>query len=164
MLFPCTNNIVEYEALVNVMKIAIEWCVDELKVFGDSQLVINQVNNTYQTKDKKLVPYKWMVDDLWKYFTHITFQQVPWVDNKEVDVMVTLASMLQIPENDFWLEFLVETLSYPTYDTPESHMILLNPRWYASSLDIPHLATTIYTPIFVNRLFQTLTPKIRNVT
>ena len=36
LLFPCTNNIVEYEALINGMKIAIEWQVDELKIFGDS--------------------------------------------------------------------------------------------------------------------------------
>ena len=40
LLFPCTNNIAEYEALINGMKMAIEWHVDELKIFGDSQLVI----------------------------------------------------------------------------------------------------------------------------
>lgn len=74
MLFPCTNNIAKYEALINDMKIAIEWWVDELKVFGDSQLVINQVNEKYQIKDDKLVPYKRMVNDLWRYFVHITFQ------------------------------------------------------------------------------------------
>ena len=58
MLFPCINNIIEYEALVNNMKMAIEWHVDELKIFGDLHLVINQVSNVYQTKDDKLVPYK----------------------------------------------------------------------------------------------------------
>ena len=52
---------------------AIEWHVDELKIFGDSQLVINQVNDVYQTKDDKLVPYKRMVDDLGKYFVQISF-------------------------------------------------------------------------------------------
>lgn len=73
ILFPYTNNIIEYESLINGTKIAIEWCVDELKVFGDSQLIINQVNYVYQTKDDKLVPYKRMVDDLKQYFTHISF-------------------------------------------------------------------------------------------
>ena len=72
-MFPCTNNIAEYEALINSMKIVAEWRVDQLDVFGDSQLVINQVNDIYQTKDEKLVPYKCMVDDLKKYFAHITF-------------------------------------------------------------------------------------------
>ncbi|MDF3681073.1 hypothetical protein P3S38_29290 [Enterobacter hormaechei] len=54
----------------------------------------------YQTKDEKLIPYKRMVDDLKKYFAHITFQQVPRVDNKAADVMGTLVSLLQMPEND----------------------------------------------------------------
>ena len=29
------------------MKIAIEWWADELNIFGDSQLIINQVNDVY---------------------------------------------------------------------------------------------------------------------
>ena len=66
ILFPCTNNIAEYEALINGMKIAAEWRVDQLNIFGDSQLTINQVNDVYQKKDKKLIPYKYMVDDMKK--------------------------------------------------------------------------------------------------
>ena len=113
------NNIVEYEALINGMKIAAKWQVDQLNVFGDSQLIINQVNDIYQTKDEKLLPYKRMVDDMKQYFSHITFQQVPRADNKAADAMATLASLLQMPENDLRHEFLVDTLHYPTYDTPK---------------------------------------------
>ncbi len=105
------------------MKIVAEWRVDQLDIFGDSQLVINQVNDVYQTKDEKLIPYKHMVDDLTKYFVHITFQQVPRADNKAADAMATLASLLQMPENDLRHEFLVEALHYPAYDTPDSKMI-----------------------------------------
>jgi len=47
LLFPCTNNIVEYEALVIGLKMAAEWQIKELHVYGDSQLVINQVNDDY---------------------------------------------------------------------------------------------------------------------
>ena len=101
MLLPCTNNITKYEALVNGIKMDIEWHVDELKIFGDSQLVINQVNNVYQTKDDKLVPYKRMVDDLCKYFVQVSLQQVPKAENKAVDAMETLASLLQMSKNDF---------------------------------------------------------------
>ena len=93
-LFPCTNNIVKYEALVNGMKMTIEWHVDELKIFGYSQLVINQVNDVYEIKDDKLIPYKIMVDDLHKYFVQVSFQQVPRVGNKAFDAMATLASLL----------------------------------------------------------------------
>ena len=70
-LFPCTNNVAEYEALLNGVKL--EWRITKLHIFGDSQLVINQVNNEYQTKDDKLVPYKKLVDSLWNYFTFFTF-------------------------------------------------------------------------------------------
>ena len=64
--------------------------MDVLKVFKDSELVIHQVNNVYHMKDDKLVPYKRMVDDLRKYFAHITFQQVPSSENKVVDVWLHL--------------------------------------------------------------------------
>ena len=36
IMFPCTNNIAEYEALINGMKIVVEWRVDQLNIFGDS--------------------------------------------------------------------------------------------------------------------------------
>lgn len=95
ILFPCTNNIAEYEALVNGIKLAIEWKVVELHKYGDSQLVINQINNTYQTQDEKLMPYKRMVDDFKKYFAFVSFQQIPRSVNRAADAMATLAS---IPE------------------------------------------------------------------
>lgn len=94
LLFPCTNNIVEYEALTNGLKMAIEWNITELHIYGDSQLIINQVNEQYQTKDDKLVPYKKMVDSLRRYFTFVTFQQIPRAENKAADAMATLASLL----------------------------------------------------------------------
>lgn len=64
ILFPYTNKIVEYEAVINGMIIAIELKVDEFHIYGDSQVVINKVNDVYQTKDDKLLPYKRMRDDL----------------------------------------------------------------------------------------------------
>lgn len=54
LMFPYTNNVVEYEALIIGIKVAIEWKITELQVYGDSQLVINQVNDDYHMKDDKL--------------------------------------------------------------------------------------------------------------
>ena len=36
LLFPCTNNIVKYEALTNGLNMAIEWRIMELHIYGDS--------------------------------------------------------------------------------------------------------------------------------
>jgi ribonuclease HI len=44
--FECTNNTVEYEALVQGLKKAIELNIKELKVFGDSEIIVRKVKNT----------------------------------------------------------------------------------------------------------------------
>eukprot|EP01018_Ginkgo_biloba_P014826 Gb_24854 [translate_table: standard] len=73
----CTNNMAEYEALISGLKLAIQWNIRHLLVMGDSQLIIKQVNDEYQTKDKKLIPYKRMVDSFKLYFAQIQFERVP---------------------------------------------------------------------------------------
>ena len=41
--FECTNNVVEYEALIQGMKKAIDLGVNDLKVYGDSEIIVKQV-------------------------------------------------------------------------------------------------------------------------
>jgi len=50
--FPSSNNTVEYEALINDLRIAVELGIRRLNVRGDSQLVVNQV-----MKDAKMKAY-----------------------------------------------------------------------------------------------------------
>lgn len=123
LMFPCTNNMAEYEALVTGIKMEVEWKITDLNVYGDSQLIINQVNNDYQTKDEKLMPYKCIVDDFKKYFVSIHFEQVPLLKNKAVDAMATIASLLEIPEKHERYKFLVEQLYTPAYEDPQSQLI-----------------------------------------
>jgi ribonuclease HI len=55
--FPASNNVAEYEALVNGLRIAIELGVRRLDVRGDSQLVIDQVMKNSQCRDPKMEAY-----------------------------------------------------------------------------------------------------------
>ena len=48
--YSATNNTIEYEALLTGIKLAIEVRAEHLKVYSDSQLVVNQVKGTYQVK------------------------------------------------------------------------------------------------------------------
>ena len=41
--FECTNNTAEYEALVQGLRKAIELKVSNLKVFGDSEIIVKQI-------------------------------------------------------------------------------------------------------------------------
>jgi ribonuclease HI len=42
--FPASNNAAEYEACLHGMRIAVELSVKRLYIYGDSSLVINQLN------------------------------------------------------------------------------------------------------------------------
>ena len=52
-----TNNAAEYEALLTGLKLAIEVRAEHLKIYSDSQLVVNQVKGMYQVKDPSIVKY-----------------------------------------------------------------------------------------------------------
>ena len=45
--FQASNNVAEYEALIAGLRLAKELRVRNLKVYSDSQLVVNQVNDAY---------------------------------------------------------------------------------------------------------------------
>ena len=61
-----TNNAAEYEALLTGLKLANEVRVEHLKVYSDSQLVVNQVKGTYQVKEKSIAQYVQKVRQLLK--------------------------------------------------------------------------------------------------
>lgn len=52
--FLYTNNIVEYEALLDGIKEALALNVKHLHIYGHSQLIIRQVTGVYQAKQDKL--------------------------------------------------------------------------------------------------------------
>ena len=43
--FECTNNTAEYEALVQGLRKTIELKVENLKVYGDSEIVVKHIRN-----------------------------------------------------------------------------------------------------------------------
>jgi ribonuclease HI len=55
--FPASNNVAEYEVLVNGLRIAVELGVRRLGARGDSQLVIDQVMKNSHCYDRKMEAY-----------------------------------------------------------------------------------------------------------
>ena len=45
---PCTNNEAEYEALIAGLELAIKMGIQDIRILGDSQLLINQVKGDYK--------------------------------------------------------------------------------------------------------------------
>ena len=60
------NNVAEYEALLTGLKLAIEVRAEHLKVYSDSQLVVNQVKGIYQVKEPSIIKYVQKVKHLLK--------------------------------------------------------------------------------------------------
>jgi ribonuclease HI len=46
--FECTNNQVEYEALLSGLEVLDDMGIDKVKIFGDSKLVVEQINEGSQ--------------------------------------------------------------------------------------------------------------------
>jgi len=63
LTFQVTNNIAEYEALTLDLNAAKDKGIRNLKVFGDADLIIQQVNKTFQAKHPRLKAYK---DEVWR--------------------------------------------------------------------------------------------------
>ena len=55
--YNATNNAVEYKTLLTGLKLAIKVRAERLKVYSDSQLVVNQVKGMYQVKEPSIAQY-----------------------------------------------------------------------------------------------------------
>ena len=55
--FPTTNNEVEYETLVVGLDLAIAVGATSVVVYGDSQVVMKQVNGDYECKGERMKKY-----------------------------------------------------------------------------------------------------------
>ncbi|XP_059635750.1 uncharacterized protein LOC132277926 [Cornus florida] len=90
--FPATNNKAEYKALLDGLRLANQLQVKCLKVFSDSQLVVNQVIGKYQPKEERMKTYKEAVESATRRFDQIKFHQVPQEENSEADELAIAAS------------------------------------------------------------------------
>jgi ribonuclease HI len=90
--FPASNNVVEYEALVNGLRIAIELGVRCLDARGDSQLVIDQVMKNSHCRDWKMEAYCDEVRRLEDKFYGLELNHVTRRYNETADELAKIAS------------------------------------------------------------------------
>ncbi|XP_058073130.1 uncharacterized protein LOC131221846 [Magnolia sinica] len=83
--------------------------------FRDSQLIINQTNDDWKTKDEKLIPYHVYLENLTEEFEEITFSYMTRAKNQFADALATLASMLEIPRGIVEWELIVELQEEPAF-------------------------------------------------
>ena len=80
-----TNNQAEYEAILKGLQLLHEVKAETVEVFGDSQLVINQLIGLYECKEETLKEYYNDCQKLIKGFLHVSFQHIPRTQNQEAN-------------------------------------------------------------------------------
>src|ERR1041385_6190228 len=83
--FPATNNEAEYEALLYGLRMAISLGIRRLMVFGDSDLVINQVMKERDIQSPTMTTYCVAVRKLEKRFDGLELHHIPRVKNQAGD-------------------------------------------------------------------------------
>ncbi|XP_049414734.1 uncharacterized protein LOC125877498 [Solanum stenotomum] len=88
----------EYQALILGLEMAVDMKQLQLQVFGDSELVINQLLGSYEVKKPELRLYHDYAQKLIRWLGDVTLQHVPRKENKKVDALAALASTLTLPD------------------------------------------------------------------
>ncbi|KAK1621128.1 hypothetical protein QYE76_026645 [Lolium multiflorum] len=98
-----SNNEAEYEALIHGMKMAKG--ATRLKIFGDSQLVAQQVMNQCDAVNDSMMAYKEVYNELEKLFDGCEVNHISRLSNDEADVLANIGSQcLEVPPGVFWEE------------------------------------------------------------
>jgi ribonuclease HI len=96
--FDATNNVTEYEALVLGLEVAKKMGVLHISVFGDSELVVQQIRKKYKTQHPRMRSYRnhvWdLIDNLFDAFC---ITAIPREQNQQADALATAASTLRPP-------------------------------------------------------------------
>jgi ribonuclease HI len=109
----CTNNNTEYEALVQGLKKSIDLNIKELKVFGDSEIIIGKVKNNIHCKSPQLINYQQEVHILIDHFEAFNVTVVPRKKNTLDDALATATSRLSPLEDYEASRFTMELLYKP---------------------------------------------------
>jgi ribonuclease HI/transposase InsO family protein len=116
--FPASNNVAEYEALVNGLRITVELGVRRLDARGDSQLVIDQVMKNSHCRDRKMEAYCDEVRHLEDKFYGLELNHVARQYNEIADELAKIASgRTAVPPNVFSRD--IYQPSVKINDTPE---------------------------------------------
>jgi ribonuclease HI len=98
LLFPASSNAAEYEALIHGLNIAISLGIKILMVYGDSLVVISQINKEWDCSNDSMGKYCTAIRKLEDRFEGLEFHHVERERNAMADALSKLgSSRTQVP-------------------------------------------------------------------
>jgi ribonuclease HI len=134
--FPASNNVAEYEALINGLRITIELGVRRLDARGDSQLVIDQVMKNSHCHDPKMEAYCNEVRRLEDKFYGLELDHIARRYNETADELAKIASgRTTVPPDVFSRD--LHQPSFKIDDTPEPEAPSAQPEAPSARPEVP---------------------------
>jgi ribonuclease HI len=90
-----TNNVAEYIAVIRALKELKKMKISNGIINLDSELVVNQINGIYRTKDNVLRDLLLQIKEIEKEFSSIKYNYIPRNKNKIADKLANIAINLQ---------------------------------------------------------------------
>jgi hypothetical protein len=112
MSFPqASNNEAEYEDLLHGMKMAKACGATQLKIFGDLNLILQQVMNRCDTVNENMMAYKNRYHYLEGTFDGCEVSHVSRISNEEPDNLANIGSQCRpVPPGVFWEEIMERSI------------------------------------------------------
>jgi ribonuclease HI len=118
ILWKVSNNEAEYEALLHGLRLAASLGIKRLLVYGDSAVVINQVNKSWDCNKENMDAYFLEVHKLENKFYGLKFHHVVRDNNVAADVLSKLGSTrAQVPAGVFVHELHAPSIPEPAPPT-----------------------------------------------
>jgi ribonuclease HI len=86
-----TNNVAEYTALIEGLKVAKDKGMQKLRIYGDSKIVICQITGEFKVHDAKLKPLNKAAADLLDHFQEYEIHHHKRGFNARADSLANLA-------------------------------------------------------------------------
>ncbi|XP_058208218.1 uncharacterized protein LOC131321231 [Rhododendron vialii] len=125
--FPATNNEAKYEALLAGLRAATSLQVEDLHVFCDSQLIVNQVTEDYEARDPRMLTYQATALELIRGFKRFHIEQINRENNAHADAVASLASASKVFE---YRHISLGEIHKPSFEVSKEVLsISIGPSW-----------------------------------
>ena len=97
--FSASNNESEYEAILAGLELETALSTSKLLVKSDSQLVVEQVNKEFKSRDPRMAKYVSRVKQRLSRFPVWKLEHIPRNSNEKADALASVAASLPITEH-----------------------------------------------------------------